>query len=538
MKKGILALGASLALAFTLSGCMLSFNLNNQEPTSKLGHSLAYEYKEGSYEAIKQTMDEVYNLLDEDNKFTEIIDKYRKINKYMEDIATYMNLENLETSISQSRTHDNNYLRLQTHLTNLFNWNNDFLLKASKSAYKASFFPNMTDEEIANSLDKKYDAEFYTLNGEVEKLLVEYRALDDKKMLKEAGNYYSKVVSSYNKMAKLAGYKNYLYYSYDEIYGREYDPSYIKSFNEFVKKYVVPELKESAELFSNIEANISKKYYGRMAHILTTPFISDTTLLDKYSEYVGGSYYLNYEELFDHGYYYFSNEKNALNGAYTTYLYNVDSPAVYFGPDYMDIMTVVHEYGHYFAYKENDGWSGSFDLAETQSQGNELVFLAFLEQETGEASIVTNAIRTYLLNKYLSNILLSTIVNDFELYVYENNIVDPNAYDNIFIDICSRYLPYAELKVLYGFELTDYWKYVALENAGYYISYAVSLIPALELYISASDNLNYGLNQLLDVIVDVRDDDGYIRTLSNAGLFSPFDGRAFKKIPELIEIKN
>ena len=50
----------------------------------------------------------------------------------------------------------------------------------------------------------------------------------------------------------------------------------------------------------------------------------------------------------------------------------------YFGPGYQDMLTVLHELGHYGAMLINEGFDGSMDIAETHSQGNEYLFLSYL----------------------------------------------------------------------------------------------------------------------------------------------------------------
>ena len=76
----------------------------------------------------------------------------------------------------------------------------------------------------------------------------------------------------------------------------------------------------------------------------------------------------------------------------------------------------------------------------------------------------------------------------------------------------------------------DYWKYVALENAGYYISYAVSLIPSISLYSIANEDLDKGIDSYLDICKYSFADKDYLTALSDAGLYNPFSEESFVQI--------
>ena len=196
------------------------------------------------------------------------------------------------------------------------------------------------------------------------------------------------------------------------------------------------------------------------------------------------------------------------------------------------LIVLAHEFGHYYAAMCNNGMGGSYDLSETQSQGNELLFLSYIENNCNYTSVVTDAIRSYMLYNTLMTITISTIVNEFEYRVYSNTYTK-DEYDTLFIEICDEIIGYDVLASLISINPEDYWKMVAIDNAGYYISYAISAVSALELYCNAEKSLNDAIDDYISLCTYTDFDSSYYQTLANAGLSKPTDYNAFYKISEL-----
>ena len=530
MKRRILSLALVVLMIFSLSSCLF-----DKEPEGFMSnrHSLEYSYSEDDFIKAKEEFTRLPNMLTTPGQFDLIYDIYLDLDSYVSELATYQNIEYLKTSIEQNDDSNKKYLDFNSKLKELIDLERDFLRKAKNSIYKDDFYKGMSDDEIDSMLGITYPDEYYTLDEEVEKLLVDYRKLSRSEKKEQAPAMYSRVVDNYNKMARLAGYNNYLDFAYPNIYDRSYKPIDSVSFSNYVRDYIVPELMEADSELDRTIASLVDADKRALISLINNPISDDKDKLDSYAKFMGGPFYLIYEALWDHGYYYFSNSTKAIEGAYTTYLPSLNTPALYFGPGYQSIMTVCHEFGHYFSYVRNDGRGGSFDLAETQSQGNELIFVSYLEQSQFYTKATLKAFRDYQLHNYLSTIVMATIVNDFEYRVYTENILDPNMYDIIFKEVLEKFGSYDELKDIFGIAPEDYWKMVALDNAGYYISYAVSLVPSIELYLMASDDINLAKDSFFKLTNKVYVEDDYEKTLENASLISPFKKEAYLEIPSL-----
>ncbi|MCH5152295.1 MAG: hypothetical protein J1F65_06590, partial [Clostridiales bacterium] len=147
--------------------------------------------------------------------------------------------------------------------------------------------------------------------------------------------------------------------------------------------------------------------------------------------------------------------------------------------------TFVHEFGHYYDFVFNGNLSTSMDHSETQSQGDEMLFLAWLSQN--KPSGITNgytAVELSQLFDILSTIVLATAVDEFEQAAYAGTYNGRSITDyNITFDtILSTYSGANE------YLNSDYWFYVVFENAAYYISYAMSALPALEIFAKAGSS--------------------------------------------------
>ena len=224
----------------------------------------------------------------------------------------------------------------------------------------------------------------------------------------------------------------------------------------------------------------------------------------------------------------FADGENAKEGAFTGYLRAFGTPVCYFGPSYQDVYTVVHELGHYYSYLAQDGGELVLDLAELQSQGNEFLFTAFLAENQDP---VYTAIVAYQLFNTVLSIVSCCIVDEFEQYVYTNEIIDPyTELDEIMQDICDSYDGGTLTDIL---DMESYWRHVVIESPVYYISYAVSGISALELYSYGVADFGVAAEMYVALIEGADHSKSYLEILEAAGLGSPFDASTYERIGAL-----
>ena len=426
------------------------------------------------------------------------------------------------------------------------------------SNFREDFYQGWTDDEINEAL---YYAEIYgdvaDNNNAVDEILTEYENYLDKiggdiyttKQLNDIGKIYGKLVDANNAIATAAHYDNYMDYAYAHEYNRDYAPNDVAEvMRGYVKQYVAPAFIRVAAKYDSISsANFnaiadSNFYYALMSDSMFTGYSSLTfSRVRQAVNYVGD--YLDYihrpssytngasvnfgetvEDLFKNGNYFTGDYQ----GAYTWWIRSIDKPIVYFGEDYDTAFTFVHEFGHYYENVYNGDLTLSYDHEETHSQGNEMLFLAWLAQN--KASNVTNGFTVVEIEQLfdmLGNIIIATAVDEFEQAAYSgvyNGAPITVSYAELFDKILRSYNYTYNGKTLSAADYlnSSYWAYVVFDSAAYYVSYAMSALPSLELYVKAQT----------DGLYEARDSYIKLFTFANDSRFVTTDGHGNKVLAD------
>lgn len=386
-------------------------------------------------------------------------------------------------------------------------------------------------------------------------------------------SYYGQLVTANNNIAKAAGYSNYMDFAYENVYYRDYTPSDVATMRKFVKQYVGPLLMDVCEQMDSLMSydyyygyyyefdDVANEdyYYGLTQESLFSDtsyeyFDSVRNAIDYISQYFEflsdsniGKQQINFlkeaNELFKNGNYFTGTGE----GAYTMWVPRNQLPVVYFqlGDEenigYDTAFTFVHEFGHYYESIYNRGLALSYDHEETHSQGNEMLFLAWLQ-----ANLPTGiqdgfaAVEVDQLFNMLSSVVMSTAVDEFEQACYagsyNGSAVSSSGYSTLFNQILNSYAT-----GLSDYLNTDYWAYVVFDNAAYYVSYAMSGLPSIELYTLAQQR---GLTVAREAYfklftfsehleeVDVNNDGecSYAEVLTWCGLQDPFTEQLYKDL--------
>jgi hypothetical protein len=375
------------------------------------------------------------------------------------------------------------------------------------SKFRNYFYGNMTDDQIKSVVDRTntYDDNLVQLENQSNDILLQFYNIQSSAGTNPSlPELYSEYVQVNNKIAQAYGYDNYMEYAYKEIYGRDYSYTEIHQAAEYMKEYLAPTVSKYIKAFQNYTASLEQEEYFKYYKVLLYSFFEDTvsnTTVNNFFDLISGSDYgtLNFaqllEDLMTDGNYYLGT----YNGAYTSLMSSIDSPILLYGENYRDSFDVVHEFGHYTnmctnleLYNSNE-LTLSFDLAETHSQGLEMLYLSYLGTEF--SSEAYTAIVLYKLANYEANILKFMAVNLFEEAVYTNQYEGTGS-DTIMADgeITSDEYDYLFCYILYDLGLGDYigsfgsyWRYVTISQPCYYASYSISLLASLQLYVKAEN---------------------------------------------------
>lgn len=375
---------------------------------------------------------------------------------------------------------------------------------------------------------------------------------------------YEQLVNKNNQLAVLYGYDNYMTYAYKNVYNRNYTPTQTKAMSAFVKQYIVP-------LYTSINAKFETAYNaldgndatdadinlynGLMFDSLFTKTTSKyfdevkdaIDLISNYFKYLDSSndvmFYDAVEDLFKTGNYFVGQ----VEGAFTYYMPQVGNTILYFDNTdygegyyhcYSNSFTFVHEFGHYYENVHNLTKSGerplSYDFCETQSQGNEMMFLAWLGSNT-TASKGYNAVKYSQLANMLQTVLNATAIDEFEQAVYTGSYegyttLNKNNYQDLYDTICTKYGINDEENG------NTYWMGVCFDNAAYYISYAMSALPSIEIYAKAVDKdggVDVARTAYLTLFTNASTD--YNTVLAAAGLHNAFEEALYTELTNAIK---
>lgn len=543
MKKKKLVALLSIASLFSLTSCIILTG------GSRINKDLTYTFEQEDEDKLRAQMTKFETALKEDD-YRSIVTSWNSINNMAYSIATIRTIEQINYSMGKDESYEK-YTYFADLVSEILSWEEKQYKPLAESKYKDKFFGDYTEEEIEKLINSTKPDEYYDIEKENQALIKQYNDLktDTEEEIdifnSQVSDIYKALVKNYNQEATLLGYSDYMEMSYKDVYSREYSVSDSDQFNEYVKDNIVPlydkmksNLQTITDSLTEDEKNNVKKFQERGSK----SFDNYVDYLISYADALGGNYAKNFNSFRNSGYILFGDENANIDAAYTTYLFDkrLDQPIMYLGPSYQDVMTYVHEFGHYNAFAVNGAGQMSYDLAETQSQGNELLFISFLQHRIKKDESY-NYIATSQIVNALQTIIMASIVNEFEKRVYKAEDLDALNLEETYVAVADYFGGYEKImKSIYGDAYgtqIDYWKRVTITNAGYYISYAMSNIPSLEIYSLAKEDFSKGVEAYTKVYEPAKEytQEDFLDIIKAANLYSPFDSKAYELINKLGE---
>ncbi len=439
--------------------------------------------------------------------------------------------------------------------------------KIHATKYREYFFSyddGWTDEDIAQALvlSEKYGGgEFAEIQTRLKAIEVQSDAMDVSS--DSFLSLYEEFVTLSNQVAEMSGYENYFDYAYENVFSRDYSPEQTATMRNYFKKHLKSLLgkinTEKGSIGRVVFNADDKKMYADISETAVyESFYSANYIADYFKTLtINGKKKINYydlaNQLMKEGRYF----TGAYEGAYTTWVDTLGMPVIYYGPEsYSAAFTFVHEFGHYCNFIYNEQLSLSYDLDETHSQGNEFLFLAYLKDALGEGKAdVFRRIENDQFYNAVAILVLTAAIDEFEYAVYNNysdlkakykDGITKDEYQSLYDDILATY----GLTSSMGLN-TQYWRYMTIGSAAYSISYGLSLIPCLELYIDAMENGLESASEKYLKLISFTDADGftrvdsegdvvldatYVEILNYAGLSNPFEESVYEKIARYFEL--
>ncbi len=335
------------------------------------------------------------------------------------------------------------------------------------------------------------------------------------------GKLFVKLVSVRQQISDYCGYRNYASYAFENLYAREYEVIRAERYITGVKKHLAP-----------IYAAASAKY----AEQLLTPLPSmeprttaDTaaSLIAAMSRDLGGIY----DEMIERKLYTVAASGTMYYGSFQTYFNQFESPYLFVNGtgQISDLLTVVHEFGHFASAYYNYGVTGSNDESEVASQGLELLSLRYLDTVLGQEE--ADALRTYELYSILANLTECAAYTEFENMVYADRTPTLSEINRYFHNCAAAYGLIDPRRA--EMDDTAYWVFInhLFEYPYYMIGYSVSAGAAVQLYELGKDE---GMERYIELIqrADLQD---FFGNLEEVGLQSPLNHDMPEKLADFFE---
>ena len=495
--------------------------LDREDPISLFGSPLELSY---DAQKVKDVVDESNNLISKIDsgvyyKATDAQKVITKINEQLDVLKEQFDIANLLADAS-GKSEDyqkqdaiyNDYYKMQDQYYGVY------VALAKDRKYLKQFFPSYSEEQLQKFINDHTDSGGGGTSGQgtskkIQNLLDQYKAGKVEKF-----QAFSQLVSLSNQLASEKSYANYLDYAY-RLYQREYKVSDAINLSQKVIQNITPLYINMQEKLSNSEKDVAVKESNNA--LSKNFFGKNMDLLRNYAKDLGDNYKVNFQKLFDEGRYYFSDVYNPNTTAYTATFVSRGN-ILFMSKDYQNMSSLAHEFGHFNA-NYTYGGSAILDLAETQSKGNELLLLSYFKNSDSFCNEIKAGYTYETLCSSMNSVLLDFAINELEYFAY-NNSFDQTSLENKWEELLNKY----------GATITrnkfDYMYQVLLNYRGYYVSYGVSELAALQLFAKGLTNFTVAANAYKSIYTKDGDSEKFKKSLENAGLFDVFSDDSFTLI--------
>lgn len=557
MKRNLRILACLLTLCVllgSLSSCMTISRFGEFARKWEKGEFPVYDASWREYTltredwtAFEKAVEDCRSLIEKDSSSVTIDRSMMEMQDLYYHIMTQAQVAYILYSMDMGdRTARSNYLEASEMQTDAYDvymslcqelYNSDY-------SYRDRFFSSWSEEELA--MMHSYSDKVVDLNNANDQIVVKYRDLRNSSsdsFSKQTGKLFLQLVENNNAIAKEYGYDFYPAYAYETVYFRDYELSDVETLRGYVKEYLIPLCSQAYDRFRENYGKLTNREQDQISELLYDDCNGpDAKWLRFYFKSLPAYMQRLMLDTLDSEHAVYVDDEDALEGAFTGYLYEYGYPVCYFGPGYQASFTVAHEAGHYFASYAQKGMSQNIDLAEVYSQSNEFLFLAFLADSDLDEDVYS-VLADYQLYQSLSVIIVATIIDEFEQTVYTNSERFASLADNkktteldkCMKEICQEYGGMKFVNEYLTSDINQYWKYVVIENPMYYISYAMSGIASLDLYCKATKDYEDALEIYMDLAAGALIDGAFLENLENVGLSTPFDEDVYVLISQLVQ---
>ncbi|MCR5825070.1 MAG: hypothetical protein K6G54_00740 [Oscillospiraceae bacterium] len=320
-----------------------------------------------------------------------------------------------------------------------------------------------------------------------------YSLPDDDAFERSAAALYLRLAELRRNEAARAGYDSYADYAYAVYFGREYDSADMQALERIVKRELAPLYVRCVLALDERELPWDEEDVPDDREILDALAAHMDEVSPELTEALAylrrnGLYRIGGAPLYDSGF------TTSLSAYRAPFLFNCVSGR------FSAFQTTVHEFGHFNAAYHDPTpvlfqYAGS-DVSEIQSQALELLFLPCLADIlVGTDAAARDTLTLYALTQMLGSVVDGCLYDEFEQAVYAEPDLSAAELDAL---ERSLYRDYG-LDALY--DISSYWCHIPhlFEQPLYYISYAVSALPALDIWLRSRTDYAAAVDLYLDV---------------------------------------
>lgn len=329
-----------------------------------------------------------------------------------------------------------------------------------------------------------YSDEELDASAEETALIQQYYLLpDDRDLADAAAELYLRLAALRRDESERAGFDSYPEYAYVASYAREYMPEDARELHRIVQSRIAPLYVKCVLALDSAEPAWRDD-----------DIPSDKEILDAIGAHLG-DISPELTEAFDflrrNGLYCIGDSDELLDMGFTDFLPAYRSAFLFnkVGARYDAFETTVHEFGHFNAAYHDPTPAlfqyNNIDVSEIQSQGLELLFIPSLQDIlAGDGPDERAYVALTVVSDMLGAVVDGCLYDEFEQAVY----ADPSLSVQELHTLEQRLNREYGLDALYGDEV--YWPYVShlFDQPCYYISYAASALPALDIWCLSLDD--------------------------------------------------
>lgn len=376
-----------------------------------------------------------------------------------------------------------------------------------------------TYDNIVSDLKDKYSPESPVLK----KAIKDCDALYAKAIQKKSSAAFIDLLKVRRQLADALGYSSYSEYAYDTL-GHGYTEGELDALITDISKYVTP-------VYASLASNAFAGYFK--THLSQAP--SRGKVINRvYSalEKINGDAAEAYAYMLNCGLYDIDEQKsNRLSGAFTTYLYEIESPFVFatLSGKSGDYMTVAHEFGHFYDAYVNHNSDASLDLLEVSSTALELLVLSAMGDSISEREY------KYLYYSEMQSMLEALIFQGF--YAKFESLAYSLSYDEITEErlntLVSEAAMHMNLNPKHFKSLEDIMIYHLVMEPFYVQSYCTAITVALDIFLTECKEPGAGSSAYISLIDRLGGSD-FTKELTRVSLPSPFRKNALRDIADEI----